>query len=95
MPKKTVKNIPPGLYHAEPVIMENVETVQYYEVNGEKFFDEVAALRKAKRLNAEMSEHTGASTVYSIGDERFLDLVKAEQRCKRLRKDYRDDVRSL
>lgn len=94
MTKETVKNIPLGMGYAEPEIMENVETVQYYEVNGEKFFDRTVALRKAKRLNAEMSEHTDDVIVYSVGDERFLDLAKAEQRCKRLKKDYRDDVRN-
>ena len=77
-----------GLYHAEPVIVENVETVQYYAVNGEKFFDGMAALRKAKRLKAEMSEHTDDVIVYSIGDERFLEREKAEKRLRALTREY-------
>lgn len=92
--EKTVKNIPPGLYHAEPVIMENVETVDYYKVANELFLEEEAAKRKAKQLKTELSEHTGILTVYEINNERFLDFAKAERRCKQLKKNYRDEVRN-
>lgn len=91
--KEAVKNIPVREGYTEPVVKDFIETVDYYVVKTERFLNEDAAKRKAKRLKVEVVKHNDSLTVYEVDGERFLDADKAEKKRKSLVKKYRDEIR--
>jgi len=93
MPKKAIKNTPVSSGYVEPVIIENIETVDYHKVKDELFLDENAAARKAKRLKTKVIKDTAMLTVYEVDGERFLDADKAEKKRNLLVKKYREEIR--
>jgi len=76
-----------------PEIIESVEEIDHYSVDGKLFLDLPKAKRLSKKLKKDVIEHYNSVKIYEVDSETFINEDEALKKQKSLTKKNRDKLR--